>query len=118
MLKHSLPQIPTVDQIKQAGEAFGQMLIDNTAAVERRVIAEYGRCLLANMPPSDGLTLRFFRELADLAPRMPGYSVQVARMSLYQTSISNLQNAIVIYVVHKSQSENLKTDIQNSKVVS
>lgn len=98
MLTNRLPPIPTVDQINSAGEEFGQMLIDNTAPVERRVICEYGQCLRANMPPSDGLTLRFFRELADLAPRLPGYSVQIARMSLYQNSISNLQNSIAIYV--------------------
>lgn len=94
----SLPQIPTPDQIRQAGEVFGQMLIDNTEAVERRIIYNYGRLLLANIPPSPGLTLRFFAELCDLAPRLPGYSVQVARLSLYQTSISALQQQIALYV--------------------
>lgn len=105
MIDNSLPPIPTVDQITSAGEEFGQMLIDNAAPVERRVICEYGQHLRANMPPSDGLTMRFFRELADLAPRLPGYSVQIARMSLYQHSISNLQNAIAAYVARHDSAQ-------------
>lgn len=98
MINETLPPIPTPDQIRQAGEVFGQMLLDNTAAVERRIIFCYGRLLLADMPATPGLTLRFFAELCDLAPRLPGYSVQVARMSLYQTSISALQQQIALYV--------------------
>lgn len=105
MLKNSLPPIPTDDQINRSGQEFGQMLIDNTTPEERRYISEYGQCLRANMPPSDGLTLRFFRELADLAPRMAGYSVQIARMSLYQNSISNLQNQIAIYVARHNAAQ-------------
>lgn len=93
-----LPQIPTADQLRQAGELFGQMLLDNTTAVERRLIYAYGRRLLADMPPTPGLVLRFFAELCALAPRLPGYGTQIARMSLSQSSISDFQNRIAIYV--------------------
>lgn len=98
MLTNSLPQKPTVDQINRSGQEFGQMLIDNTTAEERRYISEYGRLILANMLPTSGLTMRFFRELADLSPRITGYSVAVARMSLYQDAIIGLQHVIATYV--------------------
>jgi hypothetical protein len=110
MIKNTLPQKPTVDQINRSGQEFGQMLIDNSTPEERRYIAEYGSHILANMPPTSGLTMRFLRELADLAPRMNGYSVAVARMSLYQNSISNLQNAIALYVACVVQSQNSISD--------
>jgi hypothetical protein len=98
MITNTLPRIPTADQIQQAGEKLGQMLLDNTAPVERRVIREYGQCLRANMPPSDGLTMRFFREIGALGSRMPGYNRRLARMSHYQAQISALQNVIAVYV--------------------
>lgn len=98
MLHDSLPHKPTVDQVNRSGQDFAQMLIDNTQPVERRYISEYGRHILSDMPPTSGLTMRFFRELADLAPRMTGYSVAVARMSLYQDAIIGLQHVIATYV--------------------
>lgn len=105
MTKYSLPAIPTADQLQEAGEFFGQMLLDNTAAVERRLIYAYGQHLLAGMPATSGLILRFFSELCDLAPRMPGYSMQIARMSLSQSSISDFQNRIAIYVARHDNAQ-------------
>lgn len=98
MITDSLPQKPTVDQINRIGQDFAQMLIDTTTPEERRYISEYGRHILSDMPPTSGLTMRFFRELADLSPRMTGYSVAVARMSLYQDAIIGLQHVICTYV--------------------
>lgn len=98
MITNSLPATPTPQQVDRAGEQYGELLLHNSTGVERRVIHAYGQHLLSGMPPTPGLTLRFFRELGDLAPRMKGYSVQVARLSLHQGLISRLQNGIAVYV--------------------
>lgn len=98
MITDRLPPIPTDDQLAQAGEKFGVMLLEKTAPVERRYIREYGTTLIADETPSFTLTARFITELADLSPRLPGYGVQLARMSCNPELISDLQCRIAFYV--------------------
>lgn len=98
MMTNSLPLIPTDDQIAQAAEKFGEMILSKTAPVERRYIREYGNTLLADATPTYNLTARFHIELADLSPRLPGYGVQLARMSTQVELISDLQSRIAFYV--------------------
>lgn len=105
MMTNRLPPIPTDDQLAKAGEEFGQMLVDKSAPVERRFIRQYGQSLIDDHEPSYTMTVTFHRELADLAPRLTGYGVQLARMSLCTDLISDLQCRIALYVARSDAAQ-------------
>lgn len=108
MITNSLPPIPTDNQLFKAGEKFGQMLIENTQPVERRYIREYGNTLIADEEPTYNLTARFHMELADLSSRLPGYGVQVARMSTCAEAISDLQIRIALFVARTDATQGVQ----------
>lgn len=86
----SLPLIPPPARIQADAAHLADGIRAHLTFIEREPIAVYGRCLLANIPPSNGQVLRFINALRRYAP----YCRTAARLSTDLPALRSLQDEI------------------------
>lgn len=94
MVTDSLPVIPHPARIQADARTIADGIRQHLTYIEREPIAVYGRCLLHNVTPTDGLTLRFWHRLHLLSYKLPEYRVAVAHLSTNLDTLHTLQDEI------------------------
>lgn len=94
MTINSLPQNPALDPLESQAACVAADIHLKATWTQRHAIEDYGRCLIRGAKPTPGLTLRFWRVLHALAPRLPDYTRLVACHTYDPAAISRLQDAI------------------------
>lgn len=94
MYTSSLPCIPNAARIQSDAEAIAIDVLLLASSAERQPIVAYGRCLLDNVTPSAGQTMRYWSSLHMLAYRLPDYLHAAAHLSTDLAALRALQDEI------------------------
>ena len=90
MVTDTLPKIPKPAQISDQAANIAAGIMKSFTWSERQPIEEYGRCLINQVAPTTGQTLRFINVLRRYAP----YCRQVARLTTDMAALRQLQDEI------------------------
>lgn len=90
MVTDSLPAIPSHERIKADAAHMAAGILRSLTWNERQPVEDYGRCLVHQVAPTTGQTLRFINALRRYAP----YVRAAGRLSTDLTALRQLQDEI------------------------